>query len=55
MYGNVPPEAVKSIEPVLEPLQRTFTWVSVRTIADGCVIVTDSDFVQALASITVTV
>ena len=51
----MPPETVKSIEPVALPLQSTFTCVLLRVNADGWVIVAEITAVQALASVTVTV
>ena len=36
VYGDVPPVTVKSIDPVLFPLQSTFTWVVLNAkVADG--------------------
>ena len=43
------------MEPVEEPLHRTFTCVLLNTNAGGCVIVAEAVLVQLLASVTVTV
>ena len=55
VYGEVPPDTVKSIEPVELPLQSTFTWVLLKVRAEGWVMVAEITAVQAFASVTVTV
>ena len=54
VYGETPPLTVKSMEPFGLP-QVEFTVVVLNTTADGCVMVADVVFVQAFASVTVTV
>ena len=51
----VPPLAVRSIDPVAEPLQSTFTWVSERMISVGCTTMIPTALVQEFASDTVMV
>ena len=51
----MPPVAVRSMEPVAEPLQSTLTWVSVKVMAVGWIKIMPTDLVQALASVMVTV
>ena len=56
MYGAVPPETVKFIEPVLLALHKTFTCeVEADKTAWGCVIVVVAVAEQPFAEVTVTV
>ena len=55
VYGDVPPETVRSIEPLLPPLQITFTCVFEADNRAGSVMADADVVVQPLASVTVTV
>src|SRR5262249_59409343 len=55
MYGAVPPPKVAVTLPSLPPLQLTSVLVRLSVTAAGWLIVIESDFVQPLASFTVTV
>ena len=55
VYPAVPPAGVITTEPLLPPLQETFTWDP--AVADksfvGCVIITDLVVIHPLASLTI--
>jgi hypothetical protein len=55
VYGAVPPEATTVAEPVVPPLQSTFTCEPVVASAGGCVMLNVLVVVQPFASVTVTV